>query len=85
MENQYERNTGKVIVETFESNGIDPDAVPGVLVRSHGPFTWGGTADEAVENANHSARSSLYFSAIHYDSLYYIDINSNLYIEDSYQ
>lgn len=45
----YEGNTGAVIVETFR--GIDPAAVPGVLVCKHGPFTWGPTCQKAVENA----------------------------------
>jgi len=47
----YELNTGGVIIETFENRGIDPMAVPGVLVASHGPFTWGKDASEAVHNA----------------------------------
>ncbi len=47
----YEGNTGKVIVETFRSRGIDPMAVPAVLVCKHGPFTWGKTCAKAVENA----------------------------------
>ena len=45
----YEIETGRVIVERFAS--IDPEEVPGVLVIRHGPFTWGHTAAEAVENA----------------------------------
>jgi L-ribulose-5-phosphate 4-epimerase len=45
----YERNTGKVIVETFRN--LDPIAVPGVLVAGHAPFCWGKTVDKAVENA----------------------------------
>ena len=45
----YERETGNVIVERF--GGIDPVATPGVLVRNHGPFTWGGDPLEAVYNA----------------------------------
>ncbi len=45
----YEQETGNVIVERF--GGIDPVATPGVLVRSHGPFTWGGDPLEAVYNA----------------------------------
>ena len=47
----YEGNTGKVIVETFRDRGIDPMAVPAVLVCKHGPFTWGKTCAKAVENA----------------------------------
>ncbi len=48
---EYELETGKVIVETFRTRGIDPAAVPGVLVNSHGPFAWGEDAAEAVHNA----------------------------------
>jgi len=44
----YETNTGKVIVERFE--GLDPDALPGVLVCQHGPFAWGRTPEQAVRN-----------------------------------
>jgi L-ribulose-5-phosphate 4-epimerase len=47
----YELNTGKVIVERFRAGKIDPDAVPGVLVASHAPFTWGPSAQKALENA----------------------------------
>ena len=49
VETAYEKNTGKVIIEAFE--GKDPLAVPGVLCTSHGPFTWGKNAAEAVHNA----------------------------------
>ena len=45
----YEKNTGLVIIETFRN--LDPDAVPGVLVRNHGPFAWGTDAANAVHNA----------------------------------
>ena len=45
----YERNTGKVIVDWFRDR--DPVAVPGVLCRNHGPFAWGKDATEAVHNA----------------------------------
>ena len=45
----YERNTGAVIAETFA--GHDPMAIPAVLVASHGPFTWGRDAEEAVTNS----------------------------------
>ena len=49
IKGQYEKNTGTVIIETFR--GIDPNAVPGVLVRNHGPFAWGTSAANAVHNA----------------------------------
>lgn len=45
----YEKETGKVIVERFE--GINPNHVPGVLVKNHGPFSWGKDAFDAVHNA----------------------------------
>lgn len=48
---EYERNTGRVISETFRTSGTDYMAVPAVLVCKHGPFTWGSSADKAVENA----------------------------------
>jgi L-ribulose-5-phosphate 4-epimerase len=47
----YERETGNVIVETLDDLGLDPLEMPAVLVRSHGPFTWGAGPAEAVENA----------------------------------
>ena len=46
---EYEKETGKVIIETF--NNIDPMTIPAVLVKSHGPFTWGKDAHEAVHNS----------------------------------
>lgn len=51
VEEAYEINTGKVIVQTFLEREIDPLAVPGVLVNGHGPFTWGISTEEAVENS----------------------------------
>jgi len=51
VEGTYEINTGLVIVETFRSQGLSPEEVPGVLVANHGPFVWGETADAAVEHA----------------------------------
>ena len=49
VDEAYEANTGKVIVERFA--GLDPLAVPGVLVAGHGPFTWGRSPDAAVDVA----------------------------------
>ena len=46
---EYEKETGNVIVETFQK--MDPAAIPAVLVHSHGPFIWGKDAAEAVHNA----------------------------------
>jgi L-ribulose-5-phosphate 4-epimerase len=48
----YVRNTGNVIVRRFRAEGLDPVAVPGVLVAGHAPFAWGKSATEAVENAD---------------------------------
>ena len=45
----YELETGNVIIETFA--GKSPDDIPAVLVYSHGPFTWGTDAENAVHNA----------------------------------
>jgi L-ribulose-5-phosphate 4-epimerase len=49
IENDYEANTGHVIVETFKK--MNPLEHPAVLVASHGPFTWGKNVGEAVHNA----------------------------------
>lgn len=49
VEGDYELETGNVIVARFE--GINPDHTPGVLVKNHGPFSWGATPDKAVYNA----------------------------------
>jgi L-ribulose-5-phosphate 4-epimerase len=48
---QYERNTGLVIVETFRAGHTSADEVPAVLVANHGPFAWGADPAEAVERA----------------------------------
>ena len=47
----YEKETGKVIVETINKMCMDPLECPGILVMCHGPFTWGKTIEEAVKNA----------------------------------
>jgi len=48
----YVRNTGSVIVRRFRSEGLDPIAVPGVLVTGHAPFAWGKNPADAVEHAD---------------------------------
>ncbi len=48
----YVRNTGAVIVRRFRAEGLDPVAVPGVLVAGHAPFAWGKSAMDAVEHAD---------------------------------
>lgn len=47
----YEKNTGLVIIEEFERRGLDPIAMPGVIVSGHAPFCWGKNALDAVHNA----------------------------------
>mgnify|MGYP002678695376 FL=1 len=49
VDGKYELETGNVIVKRFE--GINPDHTPGVLVKNHGPFTWGTSPANAVYNA----------------------------------
>ncbi len=46
---EYEKETGNVIVKRFE--GLNPAHTPGVLVKNHGPFSWGKDSDDAVHNA----------------------------------
>lgn len=48
----YVRNTGAVIVRRFRSEGLDPIAVPGILVAGHAPFAWGKDPSDAVEHAD---------------------------------
>ncbi|MBO4475121.1 MAG: L-ribulose-5-phosphate 4-epimerase [Bacteroidales bacterium] len=51
VQKDYELNTGCVIAETIISRGYDPMEIPGIVVRCHGPFTWGKDAHEAFHNA----------------------------------
>ena len=51
VESDYETNTGKVIIEAIEKRKIDPEAVPGIIVKNHGPFAWGKSPENAVYNA----------------------------------
>jgi L-ribulose-5-phosphate 4-epimerase len=47
----YEAETGRLIADTIQERVGDASRMPGLLVRSHGPFTWGPDADSAVDNA----------------------------------
>jgi len=49
VKGNYELETGNVIVRRFE--GLDPVSTPGVLVKNHGPFAWGISAEDAVHNS----------------------------------
>ena len=48
---EYEKETGTVIVDRIRKGNINPVHTPGVLVKNHGPFSWGKDADNAVYNA----------------------------------
>lgn len=47
----YEKNTGVLIADDFQGRQIDYEAMPAVLCKNHGPFTWGKDAEDAVHNA----------------------------------
>lgn len=51
LDEDYEQGTGEVIIETFKNRQLDPAAVPAVICHSHGPFTWGADAAQAVYHA----------------------------------
>ena len=51
LDEDYEKNTGKAIVESFSARGIEPAATPGVICHIRGPFTWGKTPAQAVYHA----------------------------------
>ncbi len=52
IRSDYEENTGRVVVEKFQRGKIDPQAVPAVVVASHGPFAWG---KDPMSSAVHAA------------------------------
>lgn len=51
VDDAYEINTGKVIIETIEQLKFDPMSIPGIVVKNHGPFTWGENPADAVYKA----------------------------------
>ena len=51
VEEAYELNTGKVIVECIKERNLDPMTVPGLVVKNHGPFSWGKDAASSVYHA----------------------------------
>ena len=51
VKSDYDLNTGKVIIEEIEKRGYDVMSIPGIIVKNHGPFSWGSNADKAVYNA----------------------------------
>jgi len=51
VEDAYEVNTGKVIIEEVNKRGYEPMAIPGMVVKNHGPFAWGTSPENAVYNA----------------------------------
>ena len=72
LDEDYELNTGKIIVETFRKRGIDPVAVPAVICFSHGPFTWGKDAAQAVYHAvvlEEVAKMALYTRQVRPDAV----------------
>ena len=71
---EYEKETGNVIVERF--NDMNPNDTPAVLVRNHGPFTWGTDADNAVHNAvvlEEVAKMAFISSTLHLNTLDIVD------------
>ena len=51
VKGNYEKETGTVVIDCFQTKNLNPAHTPGVLVKNHGPFAWGKSPDEAVHNA----------------------------------
>lgn len=51
VEEAYEANTGKAVVEYYAAKGLKPNEYPGAILAHHGPFTWGKSAAAAADNA----------------------------------
>ena len=74
IQGEYEKETGKVIVETFQA--INPNEIPAVLVHSHGPFIWGKDAMKSVENA-------ITLEEVAMMAYYTLQLNSNAQIQQA--
>ena len=74
IQGKYEKETGKVIVETFRA--INPSEIPAVLVHSHGPFIWGKDAMKSVENA-------ITLEEVAMMAYYTLQLNSNAQIQQA--
>jgi len=78
IDQSYEEETGNVIIETFRERNIDYNEITGVLVHSHGPFTWGKSASSAVMNAvvlEEVCKMNLYTKVLNSNA---IDLPNNL-------
>lgn len=67
IEDEYEKNTGLLIIETFEDRNIKVDHIPAVLVANHGPFTFGKDAGDSVFHS--VVLEEVAFMAWHLESL----------------
>lgn len=74
IQGKYEKETGKVIVETFRA--INPSEIPAVLVHAHGPFIWGKDAMKSVENA-------ITLEEVAMMAYYTLQLNSNAQIQQA--
>ena len=72
LDEDYEKGTGTVIIETFTERDIDPAHVPAVICKSHGPFAWGKDAQAAVYHAvvlEEVAKMAIFTRQVRADSL----------------
>src|SRR3989339_792567 len=69
VEENYELNTGKIIIERFKN--INEDTMPAVLISGHAPITWGKDPDDAVKN-------SLVLERVAKMALFSLELNQNL-------
>ena len=80
VKDDYELNTGKVIVEEFRKRSLKSSEIPAVLVHRHGPFTWGRSCEEAVKNS--LILEEIAKMAFNTESIAALSKDSNIGIED---